>query len=68
MRMNPWVYHLSIENTTNDPAGFGPPSTLTLTVTDVNGGSLMLIQMPPCRSFGIGATVTDIPGAPIPWL
>ena len=66
MCMNPWVYQLSTDNTTNDPAAFDLPSTLT--VTDVNGDSLMLIQMPPCRSLCIGAIVTDIHGASIAWL
>jgi hypothetical protein len=66
MLMNPWPLLTNFGNTTNDPAGNGPPSTLSL--TDVEGALLATIHMPPRRSFGIGASVDDASGNPVAWL
>lgn len=42
------------------------PSTLSLTSPE--GAPLASIAMPPRRSFGMGATVTDAQGKPVAWL
>merc|ERR1712032_491263 len=53
-------------NNTNDPQGSGPRTTLMLTSAEAR--PLVTIDMPPRRSFGIGAAVFGIAGSPVAWL
>jgi len=66
MLMNPWPLKLGFGNDTNNHAGYGSPSTLSL--TDPEGALLASIAMPPRGSFGICAAVTDALGKPVAWL
>jgi hypothetical protein len=64
MSCNRWPLKLS---SVNDNCGVGEPTTISVINSD-GGQKLATIEMPPRRSFGIGATVTDAAGNPVGWL
>ena len=54
----------SIGSTDNSDGGVGPP--FTADICDVGGTQVLArLQLPPHRSFGIGATLFDSAGAPV---
>ena len=56
-----------ILSSSNSPAGVGPPVTITVTGAG-QAEALALLHLPPRRSFGIGARMTDAAGTPVAWL
>lgn len=64
MSCDRWPFILS---SVNDNCGVGEPTTISV-INSANQQALATIEMPPRRSFGIGATVTDAAGNPFGWL